>query len=51
MIYTVNRGCPICGSTVYGSEKAKYLCRRCFLLFNESYILIPGKRNKGLFHC
>jgi transposase-like protein len=43
MITVIKKGCPICGRDIYGNKKAKYLCRRCFVFFEEKHI------KKGLF--
>lgn len=38
-VYTVEKGCLICGGVVRGNLKAKYFCKKCNVLFSYTELL------------
>ncbi|MEM4260612.1 MAG: hypothetical protein QXG00_05230 [Candidatus Woesearchaeota archaeon] len=41
-------GCPICHNDVNGTERHKYYCRNCRILFNKNDLFISKKYVKFL---
>lgn len=43
MIFTIEKGCLVCGGDVKGNKRAQYYCKKCNMLFSHDSIVQAGR--------